>query len=278
MKKSVLVTGVSSGIGRGIAKKFLDNGYVLYGTFCSNKAGASELIDKYGGERVKLFGPFDFTDTAQTSALLIELKKIKFDAVVCNAGTFSENDDFNNFDLNEFCKTMNCNFYTPMMISIGLKDNIVDGGSIVIVSSNDAYPGAFSSMSYSISKSALISLMKCLCVNFGKKLVRVNSVAPGAIDTPMNTPEQMEISPYFTPVARVGTPEDVANVVYFLSSEDASFVNGENITIDGGYNDVSILLKSEADKTLSDMLINFINDPEFVQVMQKYLSEKNNDN
>lgn len=278
MKKSVLVTGVSSGIGKGIAEKFLDNGFDLYGTFCSNKEGALELVNKYGDERVTLFGPFDFTDTTQTSYLLAELKKIKFNAVVCNAGMFSENDDFNNFDLAEFSKTMNCNFYTPLMISIGLKDNIVDGGSIVIMSSNDAYPGAFSSLSYSISKSALISLMKCLCVNYGKKQVRVNSVAPGAIDTPMNTPEQMGISPYFTPISRVGTPRDVANVVYFLSSDEASFVNGENITIDGGYNDVSILLKSESDKNLSDMLINFINDPEFVCVMKKYLSEKNNDN
>jgi len=100
--------------------------------------------------------------------------------------------------------------------------------------------------------------MKCLAVNFGKKKVRVNSVAPGAIDTDMNTEEQMEISPYFTPINSVGTPVDVAKVVYFLSSDEASFINGENITIDGGYNIVSILLKSEADPLLSKLLRDFI--------------------
>ena len=126
------------------------------------------------------------------------------------------------------------------------------------MSSNDAYPGAFASLSYSISKSALLSLMKSLSVNFGIKGIRVNSVAPGAIDTDMNTPEQMNIAPYFTPISRAGLPEDVAKVVYFLASDEASFISGENITIDGGYNIVSVLLKSEADLELSENLQNFI--------------------
>ena len=132
-------------------------------------------------------------------------------------------------------------------LCVGLQKNIINGGSIVIISSNDAYSGAYSSMSYSISKAALISLTKCLCVNFGNKHVRVNSVAPGAIDTDMNTEEQMVLSPQYTPIERVGQPSEVANVVYFLASEGASFINGENITIDGGFGNVSILLKSEAD-------------------------------
>jgi 3-oxoacyl-[acyl-carrier protein] reductase len=199
-----------------------------------------------------------------------EVKSIQFDAVVCNAGMFSENDDFNDFDLEDFTKTMNCNFYTPLIITTALKDSIVKGGSIVIVSSNDAYPGAFSSMSYSISKSALLSLMKCLSVNYGSRGIRVNTVAPGAIDTAMNTPEQMEISPYFSPIARVGTPEDVAKVVYFLSTEEAGSISGENITIDGGYSIESVLLKSEADPNLSVLLRTYLADPKFIKVVNEY--------
>ena len=153
---------------------------------------------------------------------------------------------------------MNCNFYAPLILTTGLRNSIKDGGAIVIVSSNDAYPGAFSSMSYSISKSALLSLMKCLSVNFGMKNVRVNSVAPGAIDTDMNTPEQMNIAPYFTPISRTGNTIDVAKVIYFLASDEASFISGENITIDGGYSIMSILLKSEATPDLSKSLQNFI--------------------
>ena len=256
--KKVLITGVSKGIGRAIAERFLKEGYLLYGTFFRDQHKAMELVEQYGNDRVNLFGPYDFTTIEGITNFIEDVKHNQFDSVICSAGIFSENDDFNNFDLIEFNKTMNCNFYAPLLICTGLKDNILEGGSVVIMSSNDAYPGAFSSMSYSISKSALISLMKCFSVNFGEKNIRVNSVAPGAIDTDMNTPEQMNIAPYFTPIHRAGTTEDVAKAVYFLASDQASFISGENITIDGGYNIVSVLLKSEADKLLSENLQEFI--------------------
>ncbi len=256
--KKVLVTGVSRGIGRAIAECFLNNGYELYGTFCSSKENAYELTEMYGSDRVKLFGPYDFRNLQQVEDMIFELKKNKYDAVISNAGMFSENNDFECFDIDVFSETMNCNFYTPLMLGTMLKDSINDGGSIVIVSSNDAYSGAFSSMSYSISKAALISLMKCLSVNYGKKNIRVNSVAPGAINTDMNTPEQMNIAPYFTPLSRAGEPIDVAKVVYFLSTDEAGFISGENITIDGGFSVMSILLKSEADGELSENLQQFI--------------------
>jgi len=78
----------------------------------------------------------------------------------------------------------------------------------------------------------------------------VNFAAPGAINTDMNTPEQEFETPLYTPIERIGQSSEVADVVYFLASDNASFVNGENITIDGGYNIVSVLcgqkLKSAA--------------------------------
>lgn len=256
--KKVLITGISRGMGRAIAEKFLENDYKVCGTVFSGLRCAKELQKNYGEDKVNIYGPYDFRKIEDISSFINEIKNEKFDCVVCNAGIFSKNDDFNEFNLEEFNKTMNCNFYTPLMLTVGLKENINPGGSIIIMSSNDAYPGAFSSMSYTISKSALISLMKCLSVNFGEKQVRVNSVAPGAIDTDMNTPEQMNIAPYFTPIGRVGTGDDVAKVVYFLASEEASFISGENITIDGGFSIVSVLLKSEADPDLSQLLQNYI--------------------
>lgn len=268
--KKVLITGVSQGIGRGIAERFLNEGYVMFGTFYKGKEKATELIERYGESRVKLFGPYDFTNLKDSIRFAEEVKLYQFDAVVCNAGMFSENDDFNEFDLEDFTSVMNCNFYTPLIITTALKDSIVAGGSIVIMSSNDAYPGAFSSMSYSISKSALLSLMKCLSVNYGKRGIRVNSVAPGAIDTAMNTPEQMQISPYFSPIARVGTPKDVAKVVFFLATDEAGFISGENITIDGGYSIESVLLKSEADPNLSVLLRTYFADPNFIKSVNEY--------
>lgn len=254
----VLITGVSKGIGRAIAEMFLGEGYTVYGTFFNDQKKACELVEKYGLDKMKLFGPFDFTNIENTQEFIKLIKAEKFDSLICNAGLFSANDDFNNFELDDFVSIMNCNFYTPLLLTISLKEQIYDGGSIVIISSNDAYYGAYSSMSYTISKSALLSLMKCLCVNFGHKNIRVNSVSPGAINTDMNTKEQEYIAPYFTPVSRIGTPLDVAKVVFFLASEKSSFINGENITIDGGYNTVSLLLKCEADNGLSKTIQTFI--------------------
>lgn len=258
MNKNVLVTGVSKGIGRAIAERFLEEGYCLYGTFFNDESKAIELQQQYGEDRVKLFGSYDFRKNQEVEQFIDNITNIIFDAVICNAGIFNENDDFGNFNLEIFNETMNCNFYAPLIICTRLQNNIKNGGTIVLVSSNDAYVGAYSSMSYSISKSAIISLMKCLSVNYGKRNIRVNSVAPGAIDTDMNTAEQMNIAPYFTPISKAGNTIDVANVVYFLSSDKSGFVSGENITIDGGYSIMSILLKSEANAALSDNLQKFI--------------------
>jgi len=246
MSKTVLITGIARGIGKAICEKFLSEGYAVHGTFNTSEAKAKELQDKYGKDKLILHGPFDFCDLSQTKAFIAEVSDIRFDSIIPSAGMFAENDDFVNFDVEVFNETMHCNFYAPMIICAALKDNVNDNGSIVIMSSNDAFPGAFGSRAYTISKAALISLMKCLCVNFGRKKVRVNSVAPGAINTDMNTPEQEFEAPLYTPIERIGQPSEVADVVFFLASDKASFINGENITIDGGYNIVSVLLKNEA--------------------------------
>ena len=160
---------------------------IVYGVHITEAKKAEELVAKYGIDAVTLMGPFDFCQLENTQRLAKGLKPFTFDAVVFNAGMFCETDDFNDFDLDCFVSTFNCNFYTPLILATSMKDHINPNGSIVIISCNDAYYGSFASMSYSLSKAALISLMKCLSVNFGKKNIRVNSVAPGSIDTGINT-------------------------------------------------------------------------------------------
>lgn len=247
MRKKVLITGVARGIGRSIAECFLQKGYILYGTYCHSKEKAYELITQYGDERVKLFGSCDFSNLNEVQNLLGELQVYTFDSVVLNAGIFSENDDFINFDLGQFEEVMNCNFYASLILGIGLQNNITEGGSIVIISSIDAYSGAYSSISYSVSKAALLSLMKCLSVNYGLKSVRVNSVSPGFIDTDMNSPDIIDSISKFAPISRVGKSGDVAGIVYFLATDEASYISGENIVVDGGYKNVDNILKYEAE-------------------------------
>ena len=248
MKKIALVTGASRGIGRSIAVKFLEEGYIVYGTFFESEERINELVNKYGKDNFKKIGPYNFSRTEDSFKLVEDVAGIEFDTLVLNAGTFSENDDFVNFDLDEFNNVMNCNFYSQLIIATKLQNYIKNDGNLVLMASNDAYSGAFGSMSYSISKSAVVSLMKCLCVNYGRRHIRVNSISPGAINTDMNTPEQEFEAPLWTPIERIAQPYEVANVVYFLSSSESSFINGENITINGGYGNVSVLLKDEIER------------------------------
>lgn len=247
MRKKVFITGISKGIGRSIAERFLQEGYIIYGTYFHSEKKAYDLITQYGDDCVKLFGPYDFCKLDEVQNLLNELQAYTFDCVVFNVGIFSGNDDFRNFDLKQFQEVMNCNFYASLILGIGLQNNITEGGSIVIISSIDAYSGAYLSISYSVSKSALLSLMKCLSVNYGLKNVRVNSVSPSVIDTDMSTPDVIKIVSNFAPISRIGKPIDVAKVVYFLASDEASYISGENITIDGGYRIVDNILKCEVE-------------------------------
>lgn len=251
--KKALVTGATRGIGRAICIELLEQGYEVHGTFFSSIDEAKKLQETYPGV-LYMYGPYDFRVISDIYRLVGQLREICFDTLILNAGMFSENDDFLEFDLSTFNETMNCNFYAPLILCAELRENIKSMGSIVLMSSNDAYPGAFGSISYSVSKSAIISLMRCMCVNYGSKGIRVNSVAPGAIDTDMNTPEQEFEAPEYTPLGRIGRPYEVADVVAFLASEKSSFINGENITIDGGYSIVSILLKNEAKRIRSATL------------------------
>lgn len=239
--KTALVTGVSRGIGKAICEKLVGEDFKVYGTYNTGKKEAEELKSKL--KNVEIFQA-NFSKRDQILDLVKKLKKVKFDAIVNNAGMF-EIEDFDKYDFDTWNKTFEVNLNAILVITLGLKNNIKKGGAIVNIASTDGTIGSFASMAYGASKAALINLTKSLGNNFGMRGVRVNAIAPGWIDTGMSTEESKEAA-QLTPLGRNGKPEEVAELVSFLISNKASFINGAIIVIDGGYTNVDYIMKKEA--------------------------------
>lgn len=241
-RKIALVTGASRGIGKAICEKLVSEGYFVYGTYNTGEKEAIELKQRLGNvEMLKV----DFKNREDTLKLIEQLKGVKFDAIVNNAGMF-EREDFEDYKMENWDNTIEVNLTAPLVIAIKLKNNVKKGGAIVNIASRDGFIGSFASMAYSASKAALINITKSLGNNFGKIGVRVNAIAPGWINTGMATESSYE-APDLTPLGRNGEPEEVADLASFLISGKASFINGTTIMIDGGYSNVDYIIKKEAE-------------------------------
>lgn len=241
--KNALVTGVSRGIGRAIAKQLVDQGYTVYGTYYKSRIQALALKNKL--KRIRLF-QVDLTKRNQTLELIKKLKKVKFEAIVNNAGIFHL-EDFKTFDYQAWDKTLEIHITAPLLICQQLQNNIKKGGAVVNISSTDGMIGSYASLAYSASKAALINLTKSLANVLGEKGIRVNTIAPGWINTGMATEESRQATT-ITPLGRNGKSEEVAELVAFLISKKANFVNGAVIVIDGGYTGVDYIMKQEASR------------------------------
>ena len=244
MAPTVLVTGASRGIGRATAELLLSRGYNVHGTYNQSKTEAEELASKYPNLS---FHQADFTNPSAVDALLTKLKDIKFNGLVNNAGIF-EMDGFDDWDFDLWRAVFEVNLIAPIRITMALRDQIVPGGAIVNISSLDGMVGSFHSMAYSASKAALINLTMSLGNNFGQRNIRVNALAPGWINTGMATPESFQ-AVEITPLKRNGKPQEVASLVAYLLSDEASFINGETIVIDGGFGNVDYIMLQESKRT-----------------------------
>lgn len=243
--KTILITGATRGIGRAITDKLLSEGHTIYGVYKESSTQADELTAKHGDKFKSLQA--DLAKSDNIKQLLDQLKDVQFDGIVSNAGiVYLTKWDELNFD--EWDETLAVNLTAPLKLVHGLRNNLKDGSTVVNIASVDGFCAAFDTIAYAASKAGLISLTKSLAAILGSRNIRVNAVAPGWVETEMTADTMPDESKELTPLKRNAKPEEVASVVSFLMSDQASFVSGTTITVDGGLTTVDYTLYKESNR------------------------------
>ncbi len=242
--QTAIVTGGAQGIGRGIALEAARHGadVVVASLSAEPPEGTPthELIEERTDRR-GVFAQCDVTDPEDIEATLdVAASMGGVDVLVNNAGIFEAADDFFETSRGDFREVMGVNAVAPFFFCQRAVPRMIDGsgGSIVNVASLNARLGNGKSVVYSMSKAATQMLTFALAHRLGRTGIRVNAINPGTIETPMTSvvPEDtMDRFLQHVPEGRLGDPVDIAGVAVFLASDLASYVNGESITVDGGY-------------------------------------------
>jgi 3-oxoacyl-[acyl-carrier protein] reductase len=233
-----LVTGGSRGIGRAIAVELSEAGYKVIITYKSNDLAADETVEiirsKGGsGEKVR----FDVADSKEAmkymDEIILQYKDIR--VLVNNAGVTADGlfIMMSEEDWDRVIQTTLKGFYnvTKPVIKRMVRNH---RGSVVSISSVAALIGNRGQANYAAAKSGLIAASRSLASEVARLGVRVNVVAPGLIDTEMIQGAPVDKIKEIIPMARIGKPEEVAKVVRFLCSDDASYITGQVISVNGG--------------------------------------------
>jgi len=242
MNKVVLITGGSSGIGKETVYKFAKNGYDVIFTYNKSKE-TSKTIEKdikssYNVNIYSIKCDISMENDVKSLANFVKDKTNKIDVLVNNAGIAIDN-LFEEKTVEEFKKVIDTNLIGTFSVIKYLGNLINDGGSIINISSTNAIDSYYiESIDYDASKIGIISLTHNLAKYYAPK-IRVNCICPGWVDTLMNkdlSKEQKDRENKKILLNRFAKPSEIANVIYFIASDEGSYINDAIIKVDGGRN------------------------------------------
>ncbi len=235
--KTVLITGGSRGIGRAMVKLFASNGYSVAFTYKNSESEAKSLAEATSALAIR-------ADSASESDVLSAVQRViesfgEIDCLINNAGVSSFS-LFTDLTLDMWNQHLAINLTGAFLYSKAVIPGMINkkAGRIINITSMWGITGSSCEVHYSTAKAGLIGMTKALAKELGPSGITVNAIAPGLIDTDMNSclsNEDIKVIEDETPLMRIGTCEEVAKAALFLAGDGASFITGEVMNVSGGY-------------------------------------------
>lgn len=240
MKKSILITGVTSGIGKGIARELLlDPNTEIFG-IGREKSKIEDLINSF---RNFNFINFDLVQIDKIEGLFKEeLSEVKFSGFIHCAGV-EETVPISLYNPAKVLSIFQINVFSAIELLrfLSKKKHSLDGASIVLISSVMGELGQAGKVGYCSTKAALLGVVKSLALELSKRMIRVNAVSPGIVKTPLTEKlfdqldeQNVERIKSMHPIG-IGEVSDVVGILIYLLSDQSKWVTGQNFKIDGGY-------------------------------------------
>ena len=235
--KVALVTGGSRGIGAGIVRRLASDGASVAFSYSNSKEKALQLvreIESLGGKALALKADSAYAEELQSAVIKATESLGPLDIFVSNAGILMRG-TIDTYSLEDFDRMVAINIRAAFIGIQAAARKMKDGGRIIVIGSNTAIRTAFPGGSiYSMTKAALTGLVRGAAIDLAPRAITVNNVQPGPTATDMTSAVAEMVKPLI-PLKRMGDISEIASFVSYLASEEAGFITGASLTIDGGY-------------------------------------------